>query len=146
MGAVDLSEVEKTIWAASGWQADQRYVDTVLSTVERYAKEPAEPGRITTASPAAEAPAMREISASLTPLRTYQDASGQLWICMGQGPTEAPKVGRKKVCTDCGTRKPIENFRTYARDRTVHRPLCRECENRRKRERHAAISKGAKAS
>ncbi len=142
MGAVDLYEVEKAIWAASGWQADQRYVDTVLSTVERYAKAPAEPERMTTAAPAV--PVSQAPAVSLTPMRTYQDADGHLWVCMGAA--EAPKTGRKKVCTDCGTRKPIDSFRTYARDRSVHRPLCRECENRRKRERHAAIVKGAIAS
>lgn len=152
MGAVDLSEVEKTIWMASGWQADQTYVDTVLSTVERYAKNPAEPDRLTTAQPEPvpdpepepAAPAMTAVPLSQTPVQAYQDGDGKVWLLLGAAP-KPPQSGQKKVCTECGARKSVEKFRVYARDRSMHRPICRECENKRKRERHAEMTKGAVA-
>lgn len=128
-----LEAVEKEIWLASGWQADQEYVDRVLAAVERYAKNPSEPDRIVTAQPQPESAPPPPVD--LRSFRAFTDAEGDVWVCIGGA--GAPQADGKQECSACGERKDLAEFRTYARNREVRRPQCRSCENAGKRKAHA---------
>lgn len=46
MTAVKLGDIEKQIWRSSGWQADQEYVDEVMTLVREYGLQGGEGGGV----------------------------------------------------------------------------------------------------
>lgn len=155
-----LADVERLCWRLSGWQVEQRDVDTLLAAVTAYAghgpdAQPQGAGALAVdgGAGAAERPAgaTQGASASLdaseggsgpqTGIQRLHVTGTLTLACTGH--QAAPLSGQRKLCPKCGNRKPIEAFSPDTKGINGRRYACRDCENKRKREGRAARKRKA---
>jgi hypothetical protein len=134
--AVTRTDVEKTLWMASGWQADQRYVDTVMAKVDAYAAGAPEPAGVD----------MAAVSDQAQEILDQARAEAERIVAMAR--FEASVLGasvddpnRRRKCSTCGAVKPGERFGRDSRSVGGRRKQCKDCDNVTKRKRYAAKGK-----
>lgn len=146
--AIFRDDIERALWRWSEWRADQRGVDEVMMLVDQYAgqsvtvdldsarREAAQIVQSAQDEAAAIRLAMPSAGAATgqTPVVTYRDARGDVWVRLPPSQEEA-RAG-VNVCTACGQAKRILYFRRDVKAANGRRSQCRDCENAKRRERH----------
>lgn len=138
MSEVSRSDVEKALWMASGWQADQRYVDTVMAKVDEYAAGVS----------GVEMPPSPDVSHIL------DQAHAEAARILGDAHAEAQRVrqsavvedpNRRRKCSSCGALKFPDRFGRDKRSDGGRRKQCKDCDNSTKRRRYAQVKAGVAA-
>lgn len=132
MSEVTRDDVEKTLWMASGWQADQRYVDTVMAKVDEYAAGASGVGM---PSPPDVSHVLDQAQAEAAQI--LSDAYAEAQRVKQSAIVEDPN--RRRKCSTCGALKLPDRFGRDRRSDGGRRKQCRDCDNSTKRRRYAQV-------
>lgn len=155
---VTRGELEKALWRWSGWKADQRLVDELLTVIDRYAapasldqarrdaqqivqsaRDEAAAVRVQVQQ-SSESPSDAPAPILSHPLQVagFQDADGVLWVSLGSVPDSVTVSGeRRRKCSGCGGVKPIARYRKDSKSVGGRKRRCMDCENEKRREKRA---------
>lgn len=134
---VDRSDIEAALWQWSGWKADQRSVDALLTLIDQYAAVAAAGAEPDPRGAGHWQADLTPLSVATLPLRGFTDADGELWLCMGSIPERPVPAERTRKCSQCGAVKEFVRYRPDPRSRGGRKGVCRDCENTRRRAKEA---------
>lgn len=126
-------DVEKLLWMASGWQADEQFVDAVMAAVDEYV---AGMGAAPVQGDGEAVLAAARVEAQ----RIVDEAKARAWELVQSAVVDDPN--RRFKCTGCGGLKAFDRFGRDVRSEGGRRKQCKDCDNKTKRLRYAAKRDG----